>query len=140
MAKIKILINCPDKKGIIAAVTNFILKKDSNITYIDQHVDLEHGIFFMRLECEFLEENLNFEYFKRDFESEIATVFSMSWQLFDSRDKPKMAIFVSKYDHCIYDILVRHHSGELNVDIPLIISNHQDLQHIGESFGMSISA
>lgn len=136
MAKIKILINCPDKKGIIAAVTNFILKKDANITYIDQHVDLEHGIFFMRLECEFAEENLKFENFKHDFETEIATVFSMSWQLFDSRDKPKMAIFVSKYDHCIYDILVRHHSGELNVDIPLIISNHQDLQHIGESFGI----
>lgn len=136
MAKIKILINCPDKKGIIAAVTNFILKKDANITYIDQHVDLEHGIFFMRLECEFAEENLKFENFKRDFESEIALAFNMSWQLFDDRDKPKMAIFVSKYDHCIYDILVRHHSGELHVDIPLIISNHQDLQHIGESFGI----
>lgn len=136
MAKIKILINCPDKKGIIAAVTNFILKKDANITYIDQHVDLEYHIFFMRLECEFSDNNLNFENFKQEFENEIASTFKMSWQLFDGRDKPKMAIFVSKYDHCIYDILVRHHSKELNVDIPLIVSNHNDLRHIGENFNI----
>ncbi len=136
MAKIKILINCPDKKGIIASVTTFILKNNANITYIDQHVDHEHGIFFMRLECEFPKNELAFNVFKNEFETEIASQFSMQWQAYNSEEKPKMALFVSKYDHCIYDILVRHHSGELYVDIPLIISNHNDLKNIGDNFGI----
>jgi formyltetrahydrofolate deformylase len=136
MSKIKILINCPDKKGIIAAITNFILKNDANITYIDQHVDKEYSIFFMRLECVFSEDNFDFESFKFSFNNEIAQPFEMSWQAYSDNEKPKMALFVSKYDHCIYDILVRHHSGELNVDIPLIISNHIDLKHIGDNFNI----
>lgn len=134
MAKIKIVINCPDKKGIIATITSYFLQKNANITYIDQHVDREQSIFFMRLEGIIEDDSFDVDYFRTNFEKEIAIPFQMKHEIYIHEEKPKMAIFVSKYDHCIYDILVRHRSGELNVEIPLIVSNHMDLQHIGEKF------
>ncbi len=136
MSKIKILINCPDRKGIIASVTNYFFSKNANVTYIDQHVDNDLNIFFMCLEAEYNDKDFSFEKFKYEFEIEVVRKFNMNWQSFLASDKPKMAIFVSKYDHCIFDILVRHHSKELDVEIPLIISNHPDLKHIGDTFGI----
>lgn len=136
MSTIKILINCPDQKGIIAAVTNYFVSKNANITYIDQHVDLDKKIFFMRLEAEYDINEFSFEQFKNEFEFDVVRKFNMNWQSFLEENKPRMAIFVSKYDHCIYDILVRHHAGELNVEIPLIISNHNDLEYIGKNFNV----
>jgi formyltetrahydrofolate deformylase len=134
MQQITILIHCEDQKGIIAAVTNFILKIEGNIIYIDQHVDVEQNVFFMRLECELTNERIALDAIKNDFQATIATDFGMEWDLFLKNQKPRMALFVSKYDHCLFDILGRHSAGELNLEIPLIVSNHEDLRPVAERF------
>ncbi|QLE00397.1 formyltetrahydrofolate deformylase [Galbibacter sp. BG1] len=134
MGKITILIHCKDTSGIIAAVTNFIHENEGNIVYIDQHVDRQNETFFMRSESEFNPETFNYEDFKNEFKKNIATKYHMEWQMYTDDYKPKMALFVSKYDHCLYDILGRYNAGELNVEIPFIISNHPDLKHIADSF------
>lgn len=136
MKKITILINCKDSKGIIASVTNFIHQQSGNIVYIDQHVDRVDDMFFMRLECEFSKSVFSLKVFKNIFSEVIGQKFKMNWQLHDSDSKPRMAIFVSKYEHCLYDILSRYSSGELEVEIPLIISNHPDLERIASSFNI----
>jgi formyltetrahydrofolate deformylase len=134
MNKITILIHCKDLPGIIASVTNFITEKQGNVVYLDQHVDREQNIFFMRLESEFQDLNFSTDNFKDSFKTNIAEKFSMKWRIYSSEKKPKMAIFVSKYDHCLYDLLGRYNSGELNLEIPFIISNHNDLKPIADSF------
>ena len=134
MQKITILIHCKDRPNIIASVTNFVAEKQGNIVYIDQHVDREQNIFFMRLESEFIHEGFTAEVFKASFKSTLAETFGMKWRMYSSARKPKMALFVSKYDHCLYDLLGRYNSGELNLEIPFIISNHLDLKPIAESF------
>ncbi len=136
MKKTTLLINCTDKKGIIATVTNFILAKKGNITYIDQYVDREEKEFFMRLECEFDSDEKKLASFKESFTNDIAKDYNMHWEMYDTDKKPKMALFVSKYDHCLYDILGRYASGELHVEIPIIISNHNDLKPIADSFNV----
>lgn len=136
MRNITILIHCKDQKGIIAAVTNFILKVEGNITYIDQHVDVDQNVFFMRLECELMNESWNVESIKTNFQESIANDFDMSWQLYNKDQKPKMALFVSKYEHCLFDILGRYSAGELHLEIPLIISNHEDLKPIADRFNI----
>ncbi len=134
MNKITLLIHCPDQKGIIASTTTFIQEEGGNIVYIDQHVDREQQIFFMRLEAEFQQEGFSIDHFQQAFSEGVAQQFAMHWSLHPSEVKPKMALFVSKYDHCLYDILGRYNSGELAVEIPFIISNHADLQPIADSF------
>lgn len=134
MNKITLLIHCKDRSGIIASVTNFIAKNNGNIVYIDQHVDREQDIFFMRLESEFLNPSFLLASFKDEFNETLVKYFEMKWHIYSSEEKLKMALFVSKYDHCLYDILGRYNSGELNVDIPFIISNHKDLEPIADSF------
>lgn len=136
MTSITLLIHCRDQPGIIAAVTNFISKEKGNIIYIDQHVDREQDIFFMRLESEFTKEEFNLEQFKTTFNNSIAERFNMHWRLSTSDNVLKMALFVSKYDHCLYDLLGRYNSGELNVKIPFIVSNHNDLKPIADSFNI----
>lgn len=134
MAKITILIHCKDTSGIIASVTSFIHQNQGNIVYIDQHVDRQNGIFFMRCESEFIPDTFDLTLFRSEFKKRIAQVYQMEWQLHSDEYRPKMAIFVSKYDHCLYDLLGRYNSGELKVDIPFIISNHPDLKPIAEAF------
>ena len=131
-----VLINCKDQPGIIAATTNFILSCDGNITYVDQHVDHQQGVFFMRLECTLNHVELQKEDFVKSFNALVANKFQMDWKLYDSESALKMALFVSKYDHCLYDILGRFKSGELKVNIPFIVSNHKDLEPIADSFGI----
>ena len=134
MQKITILIHCKDRPNIIATVTNFIAQKNGNIVYIDQHVDREQNIFFMRLESEFDKESFSADVFRDAFEINLADVFDMKWRIYSSARKPKMGLFVSKYDHCLYDLLGRYNSGELNLEIPFIISNHLDLKPIADNF------
>lgn len=134
MNKITLLIHCKDRSGIIASVTNFIAQHEGNIVYIDQHVDREQNIFFMRLECEFELESFSIESFKTEFKDTLANTFQMKWRMYSADIKPKMALYVSKYDHCLFDILGRYNSGELKVEIPFIISNHNDLKPIADSF------
>ncbi|WP_299556550.1 formyltetrahydrofolate deformylase [Seonamhaeicola sp.] len=136
MNKITILINCNDQPSIIASVTNFIAQQNGNIVYIDQHVDREQNIFFMRLESEFASKSFSTNAFKEAFEAVLADKFDMKWRIYSSEVKPKMALFISKYDHCLYDLLGRYNSGELNLDIPFIISNHNDLKSIADSFNI----
>jgi formyltetrahydrofolate deformylase len=134
MQKITILIHCKDQKGIIAAVTDFIVRVEGNITYIDQHVDFEQNVFFMRLECELTNPNSNLTAIKHVFEQTIATDFKMAWEIHPKEQKLKMALFVSKYDHCLFDVLGRYSAGEFNVEIPIIISNHWDLRSVANRF------
>lgn len=128
-----LVINCIDQKGIIASVTNFIHHNNGNILYIDQYVDRENGAFFMRLEAEFNSSSSS-DKFREAFATGPAEEFSMTWSLRSSDYKPKMAVFVSKYDHCLYDLLGRFKSGELAVEIPFILSNHTDLEPIANAF------
>ncbi|WP_310559222.1 formyltetrahydrofolate deformylase [Flavobacterium sp.] len=134
MQKIIILIHCEDQKGIIAAVTDFIVQVEGNIIYIDQHVDFEQNVFFMRLECELTNPNSNLTAIKRVFEQSIAADFKMAWEIHPKEKKLKMALFISKYDHCLFDVLGRYSSGEFNVEIPLIVSNHEDLRAVANRF------
>lgn len=136
MQKITILIHCEDKKAIIASVTNYIASIDGNITYLDQHVDADENIFFMRLECEFSKDTWNIEAIKSHFQTNLATPFNMNWAMYPQDEKPKMALFISKYDHCLYDLLGRFSAGELPLEIPLIISNHEDLKPVAERFNI----
>ncbi|NDV44333.1 formyltetrahydrofolate deformylase [Flagellimonas sediminis] len=131
--KLTILIHCPDQAGIIRSVTTFIHQQEGNIIYLDQHVDKQAGVFFMRLQSEF-EKELPLDQFKEEFENELADQFQMEWEVYLDGYKPKMAIFVSKYNHCLYDLLSRYNSGELSVDIPFILSNHKDLEYVAEQF------
>lgn len=131
--KLTILIHCPDQSGIIRAVTTFVHEQNGNIIYLDQHVDKEAGVFFMRLESEF-EGKVGLPKFKEGFTRELAETYQMKWGVYTDSSKPKMALFVSKYNHCLYDLLSRYNSGELLVDIPFILSNHPDLQYIAEQF------
>lgn len=134
MQRITILIHCKDQKSIIATVTNYIASIDGNITYLDQHVDADENVFFMRLECEFSAKDWNLASIKSHFETHLANPFNMNWEIYSQDQKPRMALFISKYDHCLYDILGRYSAGELNLEIPLIISNHNDLKSVAERF------
>ncbi len=134
MKKITILIHCEDQKGIIAAVTNYIAGIDGNIIYLDQHVDADQNVFFMRLECDMLNESWSLDMIRADFQINLAEKFMMSWEMYTMEQKPRMALFVSKYDHCLYDILGRYSTGELPLEIPLILSNHMDLKSIADKF------
>ena len=129
-----ILIHCPDQSGIINAITGFIHNYGGNIVYLDQHVDEELTIFFMRLESEFSNESIEFSKFKEEFETKLALPYEMIWSIHPGNLKPRMAIFVSKYNHCLYDLLSRYKSGELEVEIPFILSNHEEAKHIAEQF------
>ncbi|WP_179317539.1 formyltetrahydrofolate deformylase [Winogradskyella undariae] len=136
MQKITLLINCKDQPNIIASVTNFMATNDGNIVYIDQYVDREQHIFFMRLECEFISNSFSVEAFKELFKNSLVEKFKLKWRMYAAEKKPKMALFVSKYDHCLYDILGRYNSGELFLEIPFILSNHLDLKPIADSFNI----
>ncbi|MEO1031729.1 formyltetrahydrofolate deformylase [Winogradskyella sp.] len=136
MNKITLLIHCDDQPNIIASVTNFMAENDGNIVYIDQHVDREQNIFFMRLECEFESDTFSVEHFKEAFRNTLVDRFKLKWRIYAADRKPQMALFVSKYDHCLYDILGRYNSGELFLDIPFILSNHKDLKPIADSFNI----
>ena len=136
MQKITILIHCEDKKAIIASVTNYIASIDGNIVYLDQHVDAAENVFFMRLECEFNKADWNIESIKSHFQENLATPFNMTWAIYPQYQKAKMALFISKYDHCLYDLLGRYCAGELPIEIPLIISNHEDLKPVADRFNI----
>ena len=136
MSALTLVIQCPDQKGIIAEVTQFIYSNKGNILYIDQYVDRENKAFFMRLESEFNGDLQAIKQFQQAFAGGPAEKYKMTWSLYPQEKKPRMALFVSKYDHCLYDLLGRFKSGELEVEIPFIMSNHPDLQSISESFGV----
>lgn len=134
MNQITLLMYCTDQKGIIAAVTNFIHQSQGNITYIDQYVDRPNAGFFMRVECDMNGNDFDFQDFKNQFHQDLGTRFSLHCDFYLKNQKPKMAVFVSKYDHCLYDIMAKQQSGELAAEIPFILSNHPDLEIIAQRF------
>jgi len=131
-----LLIHCPDNKGIIATVSEFIFKNNGNITYLDQHVDTHRQVFFMRIEWELDNFIIPYDKIGEYFDTLIAKRYEMKWQLHFSHDVPRMAIFVSKMSHCLYDILSRWKSKEFEVEIPVIISNHDELAPVAKQFGI----
>ena len=130
------LVHCPDQKGLVAAVTEFIAKNNGNILYLDQHVDASKQVFFMRVEWELSNFAIQDEHIAKQFEDQIANKYGMQSELYFSDDVPRMAIFVSKLPHCLYDILSRWKANEIKVEIPLVISNHAKLQPVAEQFGI----
>ena len=129
-------MHCQDKKGIIASVTNFIHQRQGNIVYIDQHVDRIHSAFFMRVVIEGQFDPIAFEEFKRVFMDDLGATFKLNCTFYLEENKPKLAVFVSKYEHCLYDILAQQQAGKLHCEIPFIISNHKDLEHIANRFDL----
>lgn len=132
-----IRIHCPDQRGIVARVTDFIHRNNGNIVALDQHTDRDEGRFFMRVEWELQNFELERDQIEPAFEFAIATPCKMKWKLHFSDHIPRMALFVSKMSHCLYDLLARYQSGEMRVEIPLIISNHKDMEGVAANFGIS---
>jgi len=130
-----LLISCPDRKGIVATISDFVFKRNGNILHADEHADEESNLFLMRVEFDPSGFDIDLADFSRHF-TPIAENFEMQWRLARSNYRPKMIILVSKYDHCLVDLLYRHKSGELTCDIPLIISNHPDNQPIANFYGI----
>ena len=131
-----LLLHCPDKPGIISEITRFITDNKGNIVYLDQYVDRQDGMFFMRIEWELdgfliprdkVREYISTLYAKR---------YGITFNLYFNDEKPRMAIFVSKMSHCLYDLLARYKAGEFNVEIPCIVSNHEDLRYVAEQFNI----
>lgn len=130
-----LLISCPDRKGIVATISDFVFRHNGNILHADEHADEESNLFLMRVEFDPVEFDIDLADFSRHF-TPIAQKFEMKWRLAQSNCRPKMIVMVSKYDHCLVDLLYRHKSGELRCDIPLIISNHADNQPIATFYGI----
>ena len=130
----QLLLHCPDRPGILAEVTNFITINKGNILYLDQYVDRMENIFFMRIEWElegfFIPREKIYDYFKTLY----AQKYEMEFKFYFGQEKPRLAIFVSKMSHCLYDILARYSAGEWNAEIPLIISKHPDLEKVAKRF------
>jgi formyltetrahydrofolate deformylase len=130
-----LLITCPDQKGLVAAIADFLYRHDANILHADQHQDAENNLFLMRVEWDLQGASLSLDDFAGHFES-IASRFEMDWQLKSTQKRPRVAIMVSQYDHCLADLLHRHQGGELDCEIPLIISNHRHTEKLAEFYGI----
>jgi formyltetrahydrofolate deformylase len=128
-----LLISCPDQKGIVAAITRFLYENKGNVINLDQHVDFQQNTFFSRVEWDLNGFVIPRTKIGSRFD-EIARQFQMRWELHFSDMTPRMAIFVSKLTHCLYEILARVQSREWDVEIPLIISNHPDSKPIADQF------
>ncbi len=133
-----LLVTCPDRKGLVAAISEFIANHKGNILHANEHGDADSRLFLMRIEFDPAEFDIDLADFNRVF-SPIAEKFSMQWRLAQSSRRPRMAILVSKYDHCLVDLLYRHKSGELACSIPIVISNYPDNRAITEFYGIPYS-
>jgi len=131
-----LLLHCPDRQGIISEVTKFITDNQGNIVYLDQYVDKCEGMFFMRIEWELRDFLVPREKIKEYVETLYAQRYQMEFSLYFSDQRPRMAIFVSKMSHCLYDLLARWKTGEFGCDIPCIVSNHEDLRYVADQFGI----
>ena len=129
-------MHCPDQAGIITVITGFINENGGNIVYLDQYVDRLNGVFYMRIEWELDNFVIPKEKISDYFNTLYAQRYEMSFHISFSERIQRMAIFVSKMSHCIYDLLARYTAGEWDVEIPLIISNHPDLEIIGKQFNI----
>ncbi len=129
-----ILLTCPDSKGIVASVTDFVYKNDGNILHADQHIDDKSKTLFMRIEFDPANFKIEKERIRNKF-NEIAVLFDMNYSVKFSSEIQNVAIFAGKEEHCLFDILLKQKAGELKCNIPLIISNHPDMENIAKFFG-----
>jgi formyltetrahydrofolate deformylase len=128
-----LLISCPDRKGLVAAVAGLLYRFDANITHADQHQDQAAGLFFMRVE--WVLDGFDLAAFQAEFQT-LAAELKMHWQLKRMADVPRVALFVSQHLHCYVDVLQRQRAGELSCTIPLVISNHTDGEEIALFYGV----
>jgi formyltetrahydrofolate deformylase len=128
-----LLVSCPDRKGVVATIADFIFRHSGNILFNDEHGDEASKLFLTRVEFDASDFDFDIARFAEYF-APIARDFQMDWRLAHSSDRPRIAIFVSKYDHCLQDLLYRQQSGELKCEIPLIVSNHPDNQRIADFY------
>jgi len=128
-----LLLSCPDRKGVVSSISGFVFQHGGNILHADEHSDVDSGTFLMRVEFDPAEFDVPLNDFAKHF-SPIAIDFDMRWRLAQSDYRPRMAILVSKYDHCLVDLLYRHQSGELACEIPCIVSNHSDSEPIADFY------
>src|SRR5436853_1629870 len=128
-----LLVSCPDRKGIVAGIADFVFQHNGNILHADEHADEESNLFLTRVEFDPADFDVDISQFPQHF-APIAAKFEMQWRLARSGYRPKMVILVSKHDHCLQDLLYRHQSGELRCEIPLIVSNHPDNQRIADFY------
>ena len=130
-----LLIDCPDAKGIVAAVSDFLWRHNANILHADQHQDAESGLFLMRVEWDLEDFELSMDALAEQFEP-MADRFKMRWSLELANRPARVAVFVSRYDHCLADLLYRHKAGELACEIPLVVSNHPDAGDWADFYGI----
>jgi formyltetrahydrofolate deformylase len=132
---VRLLISCPDRPGIVAAVSSFLSEVGTNIVSSHQHsTDPQGGTFFMRME--FLPDGLSLERLEARFAAEVGERFGMDWRMWDASRRKRMAILVSRYDHCLLDLLWRWRRGQLEADVVAVVSNHPDLRTDVEAFGL----
>jgi formyltetrahydrofolate deformylase len=129
-----LLISCRDQKGLVAAVSDFLYRNNGNIIHADQHTDQEESVFLQRVEWQLAEFAIPREKIRESFQP-LAERFDMTWSLNFSDEVPRVAIFVSRLAHCMYDLLARWRMGEFRAEVPLIISNHAEHAGLAESFG-----
>ena len=130
-----LLLYCPDRKGLVHRIAGFILEHGGNILHADQHQDAPLGLFFMRIVWSLDDFALTGETFETAF-APLATEYSFTWQIVLGERRPAIAIFVSRYQHCLVDLLYRHQVGELPCSIALILSNHQDARPLADFYGV----
>jgi formyltetrahydrofolate deformylase len=128
-----LLVNCPDQKGVVARIADFIYRHNGNILFADEHGDAELNLFLMRIEFDSTDLDFPLTDFSRHFDA-VAREMRMNYQIADMSYRPRLIILVSKYDHCLVDLLYRHQSGELKCEIPLIISNHEDNRPVADFY------
>ncbi|GGZ35209.1 formyltetrahydrofolate deformylase [Echinicola pacifica] len=131
-----LIIQCKDQKGIVAAVSQFLYFHNGNVLEVDQYIDSETGDFFMRAKWELASFAIQKQDIHRIFGETVGSKFEMNFTLHFNEPHPRMAIFVSKLSHCLFDILSRYFSGQFQVEIPLVLSNHENLQPVVEAFGI----
>lgn len=131
-----ILIHCPDQPGLVAAVTDFINLNGGNIIELEQHVNRQENEFFMRIKWDVSEFLIPCDKIEDYFRTMYANRYRMTFRIYFDNYIPRMAVFVSKMSHCLFDILGRYTAGEWKVEIPLIISNHEDLRWVADRFGI----
>ncbi|WP_332697554.1 formyltetrahydrofolate deformylase [Halalkalibacter lacteus] len=132
----RLLISCLDQPGIVSAVSTFLHQYKANIVQSDQYsTDPSGGMFFMRIEFDLFEDGYEFSLIRTAF-TEIANSFEMDWRMELESRRKKMAIFISKEDHCLFELLWKWRAKEIDVDIPLVISNHPDLKEQVEAYGI----
>jgi len=129
-----LLISCPDRKGLVAVISNFIFTHNGNILHADEHRDAETNLFLMRVEFDPTGMEISLDKLADEF-SPIAVSFEMQWRLAKNTRRPRVGIMVSQYDHCLADLLYRHKAGELDCDIPVVISNHTATERLAGFYG-----